>query len=100
MLILLFVVVPTLIVAGYAVVQSLRNRQPTSIESGVDAFRREMDALSPHAAPVQRRPGERLVEEDATHEGARGSRPDGAGPPRRGPSGPPRGDGGSSGGRA
>lgn len=56
MKILLFVLLPVLVVTAYAMVVWLRNRQPTSVESGVDAFRREMSALSPDAAPVQRRP--------------------------------------------
>jgi hypothetical protein len=28
-------------------IMALRARQPTSLESGIDAFKREMDALSP-----------------------------------------------------
>jgi len=56
--ILLFVLVPAVLVAAYAVAMAWRNRQPTSVESGVDAFRREMSALSPHQAPEHRRPGE------------------------------------------
>ncbi len=56
MKILLFVLFPVLVVTLYALVVWARNRQPSSVESGVDAFRREMSALSPDAAPVQRRP--------------------------------------------
>lgn len=56
MIILLFVLLPMLIVSAYALYQWARTRQPSSVESGVDAFRREMDALSPHARPVHRRP--------------------------------------------
>lgn len=56
MKILLFVLLPFVIVAVYAAAIWFRNRQPSSVESGVDAFRREMTALSPDAAPVQRRP--------------------------------------------
>ena len=56
MIVLLFLVVPMLLVGGYATYTWLRNRQPSSVESGVDAFQREMQALSPDAAPVQRRP--------------------------------------------
>lgn len=56
MKILLFVLLPILVVTAYAVFVWARNRQPSSVESGVDAFRREMSALSPDAAPVQRRP--------------------------------------------
>ena len=54
--ILLFLLVPILAVTGYATWVWARNREPSSVESGVDAFRREMTALSPDAAPVQRRP--------------------------------------------
>ena len=56
MKILLFLLLPILIVAAYAMFVWARNRQPSSVESGVDSFRREMNALSPDAAPVQRRP--------------------------------------------
>lgn len=56
MTILLFVLVPVTVVAAYAVYGWLRTRQPSSVESGVDAFRREMSALSPDAAPSSRRP--------------------------------------------
>ena len=75
MTILLFVLVPALFVAGYAGLAAWRNRQPSSVESGVDAFRREMSALSPHQAPEHRRPAERP--------------PAAGGPPRR-EEGPPR----------
>jgi hypothetical protein len=54
--ILLFLLVPILAVTAYAMFVWARNREPSSVESGVDAFRREMTALSPDAAPVQRRP--------------------------------------------
>ena len=47
MKILLFLLVPILIVLAASLVMWVRNRQPTSLESGVDAFRREMHALSP-----------------------------------------------------
>ena len=56
MKILLFVLLPILVVSAYALWVWARNREPSSVESGVDAFRREMTALSPDAAPVQRRP--------------------------------------------
>ncbi len=75
--ILLFVLVPALFVAAYALVAAWRNRQPSSVESGVDAFRREMSALSPDRAPEHRRPGDRPAE-----------RPD-DGRPGRGPAAPP-----------
>ena len=34
----------------------LRSRQPTSLESGIDAFKREMSALSPDEPPRQPAP--------------------------------------------
>jgi hypothetical protein len=34
----------------------LRSRQPTSLESGIDAFQREMRALSPEEEERRRRP--------------------------------------------
>ena len=89
MKILLFVLLPVLIVASYAVFVWARNRQPSSVESGVDAFRREMSALSPDAAPVQRRP---------VREPERGADP--AGPaPRQAPRRPAPDDGASAGDR-
>ncbi|MFN8019641.1 MAG: hypothetical protein U0P45_16180 [Acidimicrobiales bacterium] len=51
-----FILVPILVVTAYALYQWFRNRQPSSVESGIDAFRREMSALSPERAPVNRRP--------------------------------------------
>ena len=60
MKILLYLLLPVLIVAASAFAMWVRNRQPSSVESGIDAFRREMTALSPEAAPGQRRPVERL----------------------------------------
>ncbi|CAN5887956.1 hypothetical protein BH23ACT2_BH23ACT2_17100 [soil metagenome] len=50
-----YVLVPILVVAIAATLAWARNRQPTSLESGVDSFRREMDALSPDATPVHHR---------------------------------------------
>lgn len=55
MSVLLYVVVPVLVVAVAATTVWVRNRQPTSLEHGVDSFRREMDALSPDAAPLHGR---------------------------------------------
>jgi hypothetical protein len=49
--VLLYLLVPVLVVTAAATWSWLRNRQPTSLQSGVDSFRREMDALSPDAAP-------------------------------------------------
>ena len=51
----LYLLVPMLIVAVFALVSWARNRQPTSLEAGLDSFRREMQALSPEAAPNFRR---------------------------------------------
>lgn len=56
MLILLFVFVPLALVSAYAFYGWYKTREPSSVESGIDAFRREMTALSPDAAPVHRRP--------------------------------------------
>lgn len=64
MRILLFVLLPVLVVAAYATYVWLRNREPTSLESGVDAFRREMDALSPNQAPGNRRPDRPEAQDD------------------------------------
>ena len=50
-----YLLVPVLVVAIAASVMWARNRQPTSLQSGVDSFRREMDALSPDADPLNRR---------------------------------------------
>lgn len=47
--VLLYLLVPILIVAVVATAMWYRNRQPTSLEAGVEAFRREMEALSPEA---------------------------------------------------
>ena len=74
MTVLAYLMVPVLVVAAAASYLWFRNRQPTSLESGVDSFRREMDALSPDAAPSPRRPAEGA---DARREA-------------RGPSGPRR----------
>lgn len=55
MKILVYILVPALVVAIAALVTWYRNRQPTSMEAGLDSFRREMQALSPEAAPNFRR---------------------------------------------
>lgn len=70
MSVLLYIVVPVLIVAAAATLVWVRNRQPTSLEHGVDSFRREMDALSPDATPLH---------------GRRVDAPDRPRPPRRPP---------------
>ena len=53
--ILWFVIVPLLVGTAAALVSWVRNHQPTSLQSGVDSFRREMEALSPDAALEHRR---------------------------------------------
>lgn len=58
MRVLLYLLVPAMIVSVAALVMWVRNRQPTSLESGVDAFQREMDALSPDAVQLHRRRAE------------------------------------------
>ncbi|MCU1498502.1 MAG: hypothetical protein JWM47_2455 [Acidimicrobiales bacterium] len=70
--VLLFILVPLLVVAVAATISWARNRQPTSLQAGVDSFRREMDALSPEGTPIHRR------------------RADSPGPGQDGPSGPRR----------
>ncbi len=86
MKILLFVLVPILLVTLYATFVWARNRQPTSVESGVDAFRREMSALSPDAAPIHRRPERGYVGEQTSPPPRRAPRPPGAGDPGTRPS--------------
>lgn len=83
MKILLFVLLPILVVSAYALWVWARDREPSSVESGVDAFRREMTALSPDAAPVQRRP----------ERGEPGPGGPGGGAPRQAPRRPSPGDG-------
>ena len=56
--VLLYVAVPVLVVAVVSTFMWLRNRQPTSLEHGVDAFRREMEALSPDAMHTRVRRGD------------------------------------------
>ncbi len=85
MKVLLFLLLPILVVSAYALWVWARNREPSSVESGVDAFRREMTALSPDAAPVQRRP-------------ERGPAPSG-GAPRQAPRRPSSDEGPPAGGR-
>lgn len=55
MTILWYLAVPVILVALYCVVMSWRNRKPTSLEAGVDSFRREMQALSPQVIRKERR---------------------------------------------
>ncbi len=57
-----FLLIPVLIVAVGSVVLWWRGRQPSSVESGIESFRREMQALSPEAeaeAPPRRSPLDR-----------------------------------------
>jgi hypothetical protein len=90
--VLLFLLLPALIVGGYALYQWAQTRQPSSLESGVDAFRREMQALSPEARPPTRRPGAgRYDDLEPEHETGtdRAVRPPaGPGPSHPGPSTP------------
>jgi hypothetical protein len=101
MKILAYILVPVAIVAIAASITWVRNRQPTSLQSGVESFRREMDALSPEAAPMHRRrtdpqaqgPGAPLGPAQGTGPNAgRGPTPRPSVPPSRGGtrSGPPR----------
>ncbi len=46
---LFFLLIPVIIVAVGCVVLWWRGRQPSSVESGIESFRREMQALSPEA---------------------------------------------------
>ena len=62
MKILFYLLVPVIAVTAYGVFVWARNRQPSSLESGVDAFRREMSALSPDAAPQPRRRPEAIAD--------------------------------------
>ena len=75
MKVLFYVLIPVLIVAAAAVYIWVRDRQPTSLQSGVESFRREMDALSPDARIGERRrpPGE---VGQATPSAPPGARPD------------------------
>jgi hypothetical protein len=101
--VLLYLLLPVLVVAVTAVGMWFRNRQPTSLESGVDAFRREMDALSPNAAPVQRRrpapgPPSASVDRDRDRDldRERPAPPAARPAPRRPGSGPAAGSGGGA----
>ena len=51
-----FLALAVIISAVGFVVLYLRSRQPTSLESGIDAFQREMHALSPEDVPESRKP--------------------------------------------
>lgn len=82
MIVLAYLLVPVLVVAIAASVTWLRNRQPTSLQSGVDSFRREMDALSPEAVPTHRRRTDPQGQGPAPSPGPNPR----SGPPRRPPS--------------
>lgn len=85
MRVLLYLLVPAMIVSVAALVMWVRNRQPTSLESGVDAFQREMDALSPDAVQLHRRRAE--PPPGSSNAGARPAGPRAPQAPRR-PQGP------------
>jgi hypothetical protein len=55
MKVLWYLAVPVILVTVYCVVVWWRNRKPTSLQSGVDSFRREMQALSPQIVRKERR---------------------------------------------
>lgn len=54
MTVLLYLLVPAAIVAVVASFMWLREREPKSLQSGINSFRKEMDALSPSSRPVGR----------------------------------------------
>lgn len=68
--ILWYLAVPSITVIAYCVVTWLRSRTPTSLQSGVDSFHREMRALTPaddeveviEPSPPSRKPVSRRVE--------------------------------------
>ncbi len=53
----MFLAIAVVMSAVGSAVLYLRSRQPTSLESGIDAFRREMRALSPEEERAARRGG-------------------------------------------
>jgi hypothetical protein len=55
MKVLWYLAVPVILVTAYCIVMWWRNRQPTSLESGVASFRKEMEALAPQVARRERR---------------------------------------------
>lgn len=85
MRVLLYLLVPAMIVTFAALVMWARNRQPTSLESGVESFQREMEALSPDAVQLHRRRAEPPA--GSSNSGARSTGPRGPQAPRR-PQGP------------
>lgn len=52
MAVLLYLAVPLVVIAMAVLVLWLRERKPTSVESGIASFRREMEALSPDGGEV------------------------------------------------
>ncbi len=79
MTVLVYLLVPVLVVAIAASITWARNRQPTSLQSGVESFRREMEALSPEGDPPQ--PASRSIRPPAVPPTA----PRRPAPPRRSP---------------
>lgn len=49
MAVLLYLAVPLVIIALAVLVLWVRERKPTSVESGIASFQREMEALSPES---------------------------------------------------
>ena len=52
MKILLYILVPVLVVTAAALYVWARDRQPTSLQSGVESFRQRVLKLAPHAEPL------------------------------------------------
>jgi hypothetical protein len=50
-----FLLIAVVISVGGSAVLYLRNRTPSSLESGIDDFRREMQALAPRDGQVPQR---------------------------------------------
>jgi hypothetical protein len=57
MSVLLYLLVPVIVVTIASVVIWYRGHKPTSLEGGIDSFKREMKALSPEAERRARRGG-------------------------------------------
>ncbi len=56
---LLFLIVPLIVIIVVCTGMYLRTRRPSSVQSGIDGFRRELAALAPERAGDRsgRRPG-------------------------------------------
>lgn len=50
MAVLLYLAVPLVVIAVVVLILWMRERKPTSVESGIASFQREMEALSPESA--------------------------------------------------